>query len=141
MSQKGVPQGSVLGSLFYIIYANDLVKTVKNCKIALYAYDTELYTSHKNFDVTIWNLQNNIDSLSTWCVTNGIRANTDKTKVMIFGSSCTLARLPTPELSFAGMPLQIVTSYKYLGLTLDNQLCQGNTYGLQGDDVTHLGIW
>ena len=41
---KDVPQGSVLGPLFYIVYANDLVNIVKHCKVALYADDTVLYT-------------------------------------------------------------------------------------------------
>ena len=43
----GVPQGSVLGPLFYIVYANDLAGIVKNCKIAMYADDTVLYIASK----------------------------------------------------------------------------------------------
>ena len=43
---QGVPQGSVLGPLFYILYANDIVDTVKYCKIALYADDTVLYSAN-----------------------------------------------------------------------------------------------
>ena len=58
---QGVPQGSVLGPLFYIAYANDLSKIVKHCKRAMYADDTVLYTSHKNFDVSIRDLQEDID--------------------------------------------------------------------------------
>ena len=37
---QGVPQGSVLGPLFYILYANDIVSIIKNCRVALYADDT-----------------------------------------------------------------------------------------------------
>ena len=58
---QGVPQGSVLGPPFYIAYANDLSKILKHCKRAMYADDTVLYTSHKNFDVSIRDLQEDID--------------------------------------------------------------------------------
>ena len=61
---QGVPQGSVLGLLFYIVYANDLAKTVKNCKISMYADDTVLYTSNKNFGVSVRYLQEDADSLN-----------------------------------------------------------------------------
>ena len=64
---QGVPQGSVLGPLFYIVYANDLSKIVKKCKIAMFADDTVLYTSNKNVDVSVANLQEDIDSLAEWC--------------------------------------------------------------------------
>ena len=119
---QGVPQGSVLGPLFYIVYANDLAKIVKHCRLAMYADDTVLYTSHKDFDVSVRDLQEDIDSLALWCRTNGITANTDKTKVMVFGSKCSLAKLPNFEIKFGNVPLQTVSSYKYLGLTLDSQL-------------------
>ena len=123
---QGVPQGSVLGPLFYIIYANDLSNIVKNCEIALYADDTVLYTSSKNFDVSVNKLQEDIDSLSHWCKENGIMANTDKTKIMFFGSNNSLAKVPPFEIKFGDVPLQTVTSYTYLGISLDNSL----TYNL-----------
>ena len=119
---QGVPQGSVLGPLFYIVYANDLAKAVKNCKIAMYADDTVLYTSNKDFGTSVRHLQEDIDSLNVWCGANGINANTDKTKVMIFGTKCTLGKLAPFELKFGTDVLQLVSSYKYLGLTLDGQL-------------------
>ena len=45
---QGVPQGSVLGPLFYIIYAYDISKYILNCKMALYADDMVLFVSDKN---------------------------------------------------------------------------------------------
>ena len=119
---QGVPQGSVLGPLFYIIYANDIAQLVKHCKLALYADDTVLYTSNRNFEVSVLNLQRDINSLANWCETNGIQANTDRTKVMVFGSKHSLAQIPSFDIKFGDTPLQSVTSYKYLGLTLDAQL-------------------
>ena len=49
-------------------------------------------------------------------------ANTDKTKILTFGSSGTLEILPPTEVKFGNLPIESVTSYKYLGITLDNQL-------------------
>ena len=119
---QGVPQGSVLGPLFYIVYANDIAQTIKHCKLVMYADDTVLYTSHINFDVSVTHLQDDIDSLADWCVANGIKANTDKTKVMVFGSKCSLAKTPPFEVKFGDVTLQKVSSYRYLGLNLDAQL-------------------
>ena len=119
---QGVPQGSVLGPLFYIIYANDIINTVKHCKVALYADDTVLFTASNNFQKSVISMQKDIDALSVWCNTNGIKANTEKTKVMVFGSSSRLKLVPEFTLQFGGTPLQQVSSYKYLGITLDGQL-------------------
>ena len=119
---QGVPQGSVLGPLFYIIYANDIVDTVKNCKIALYADDTVLYTAQANFADSVSKMQADMEALTTWCNNNGIMANTHKTKVMAFGSPSRLKALPNFEITFNGSPLQQVLSYKYLGVTLDSYL-------------------
>ena len=119
---QGVPQGSVLGPLFYIMYANDISKTVKNCEVALYADDTVLFTANRDFDVSINSLQEDINALAGWCCNNGIRANTEKTKVMVFGSPNKLKKLQEFQITFGTALLQTVTSYKYLGVTLDGQL-------------------
>ena len=121
---QGVPQGSVLGPLFYIVYANDLSNVVKNCKFVLYADDTVLYISGKDIGAVVKKLQEDIDAVANWCAINGITANTEKTKVMIFGSRNTLANasLSDVNVKFGDAPLQLVTSYSYLGVTLDNQL-------------------
>ena len=123
---QGVPQGSVLGPLFYIVYANDLSKIVKNCEIALYADDTVLFTANNDFARSVANLQSDLVSLNRWCESNGIKANTDKTKVMVFGSALETNKLPQFDILLDKVPLQVVSTYKYLGVNLDNQL----TYNL-----------
>ena len=119
---QGVPQGSVLGPLFYIIYANDLSKLVKSCRIAMYADDTVLYTANKDFGKSVSDLQADLNLLSHWCDLNGIKANTDKTKIMVFGSQSVQNKLPPFTIRLGDTPLQSVLSYKYLGITLDTQL-------------------
>ena len=97
---QGVPQGSVLGPLFYIIYANDISKIIKHCEISMYADDTVLYISDYNYDTAARKMQDDINSLSTWCLANNIMANTDKTKTMVFGTPHILANLPPYEIKF-----------------------------------------
>ena len=120
--KQGVPQGLILGPLFYIIYANDLTELIKNCHIALYADDTVLYTAHRDFATSVTKMQADIDSLAGWCHCNGINVNTDKTKLMTFGSTRSLTKLPLYDITYEGYPIQKVLSYKYLGMTLDNKL-------------------
>ena len=55
----------MLGPLFYIIYANDIVDTVKNCKIALYVDDTVLYTAQANFADSVSKMQADMEALTT----------------------------------------------------------------------------
>ena len=128
---QGVPQGSVLRPLFYIMYANDISKIVKKCGVAMYADDTVLFTANPDFDKAVSGLQSDINAMNTWCSGNGIMANTDKTKIIVFGSSNVLSKVPEPVICMNNVPLQVVASYKYLGVTLDNQL----SYNLHVDKL------
>ena len=122
---QGVPQGSVLGPLFYILYANDIVNVIKHCKLALYADDTVLYTACSNHEVSERKMKKDFLAPSRWCNSNGIRMNTDKTKLMWIGSAKKLKDLPQVTVNVDGSLLQSATSYKYLGVTLDAQLNYG----------------
>ena len=128
---QGVTQGSVLGPLFYIVYANDLEDVIRHCKVALYADDTVLYTSNKNFELSVSYMQSDINSISNWCDTNGIFINSEKTKVMVLGSKNTLKQIPSLEVKLGSAQLKQVSTYKYLGITIDCQL----NYGLHVNKI------
>ena len=119
---QGVPQGSVLGPLFYMIYANDIADTVKYSQTALYADDTVLYLASPNFGRAVKGIQKDVDVLSSWCKKNGIQMNVDKIKVMTFGNKKKIERLAPFEIMVDEAPLKIASQYKYLGMTLDGQL-------------------
>ena len=113
---QGVQQGSVLGPLVYILYANDVVNVVKNCNIASYADDTVLYTASDNFDISVSKIRCDISAMSGWCLKNGISMNTDKTKLMLFvNSKKKIAKLTEISIQVDNVPLHTVTNYKYPG--------------------------
>ena len=119
---QGVPQGSVLGPLFYIIYANDVARVIKNCSVAMYADDTVLYTANTDFTVSLAKMQEDVKSLSIWCEINGISMNVDKTCTMLFGAPKRIRDLPPFEIRVGDTAVKQVQNYKYLGVTLDSQL-------------------
>ena len=118
---QGVPQGSILGPLFYILYANDIPNHVK-CKLALYADDTVLYTSSLDPAIIQSELQRDLDNLACWCNLNSLTINVKKTKIMTFGSKKSREKLGELNVSFNGTDLEHVGSFNYLGVKLDQVL-------------------
>ena len=80
----GVPQGSVLGPLLFLIYINDLNQAIKFCKVHHFADDTNLL--HFNKSVAKLNKLVNLDmkNLTVWLNANKISLNVDKTELVIF---------------------------------------------------------
>ena len=78
----GVPQGSILGPLYFVIYVNDLLeKFIGNCvQITLYADDTVLYVSHECPRRTSDLLNEGLHLLSQWCQESKLTINVKKTK-------------------------------------------------------------
>ena len=114
----GVPQGSILGPLFFLIYINDLQGILGNTNFHLYADDTVIYCMNENIELAEIELQAVLDKFSKWCKINALTINTNKTKTMIFGSRHKLKNIIKPELKINDEILQLVPTYKYLGVNL-----------------------
>ena len=82
----GVPQGSILGPLFFILYVNDVKKYIGEDGIGLYADDTVLFTHKPNWLLAQNDLQAKLDRLVEWSKKNEFTINSQKTKFMVFGS-------------------------------------------------------
>ena len=80
----GMPQGSVLGPLLFILYTNDLPNTLTVSKSILFADDTTIYYSHSNLNTLYTNLNKDLQILNDWFKTNKLSLNVSKTQYMIF---------------------------------------------------------
>ena len=90
----GVPQGSILGSLLFLLHFNESVKTLLHSKIIKYDDDTVLYVSHKNITVIEKLLNEDFTRFCSWLEDNELIINLKKgkTELMIFGTSIRLSR-------------------------------------------------
>ena len=120
----GVPQGSILGPLLFLIFINDLPLHIDNVLTYLYADDTTLYCTGRSQACTEQQLQAAFYKLSNWCKQNGMLINTAKTKVMLFTTPQKHIHLNenTLKLTLNNEILTVVTSDKILGIHIDNNL-------------------
>ena len=118
----GVPQGSILGPLLFIIYINDLVKCIKTCKVQLYADDTVLYCSNTSIKSIELALNSDLVNLYNWMCQNKLSVNCNKTVCMLLGSKHMLSKEHTLNLILNNLPIEQVNQYKYLGLLVDERI-------------------
>ena len=118
----GVPQESVLGPMFFILYVNDMLNSVVHAKVQLYADDTVIYCSGNSTEEVVAKLQPDLDKFSKWCGSNKLTLNVKKTKLMSFGTRERVKKTKGVKVYINGKQLQHVPTYKYLGMVLDSTL-------------------
>ena len=82
--ESGVPQGSVLGPLLFLLYINDLPKVVKHSSIKLFADDTKIYRKSTSLDDREL-LQEDLNEISKWCNTWHLSLNLEKCVAVYLG--------------------------------------------------------
>ena len=121
---SGVPQGSTLGPLFFLLYINDLPLHLSNNTHAdLFADDAALYTSNKTLTNIENNLQDSIIRADKWCQKNSMVLHPGKTKCMLI-TTRQKYQLSHPKLALKlnENNIEQVKCHKMLGLTIDSEL-------------------
>ena len=129
----GVPQGSILGPLLFIIYMNDIYEASKSFHAILYADDTSLYSSLGFFNVNLTGnnsdkhtlsikINNELSSIQEWLNIDKLSLNVNKTKYMIFHNYQQDIKSCIPDVRINSQSIERVSEFNFLGLTVDEYL-------------------
>ena len=119
----GIPQGSILGPLMFILYINDLPVHLHQLSIHMYADDTIIYFISEDLNAVKQTINNELNNFSQWCKDNRLIINANKTHSMLFCSYQKRRFLPNSlDLTIDGEVIDSLNSDKLLGVNLDQNL-------------------
>lgn len=118
---QGVPQGSILGPLLFLLFINDLPNVLTATDCILYADDTTIFTYANNVDELQRNINVDLHNISSWCRMNMLRINPSKTVFIVFHSFPTvLSKSISVRLDDNLIPMSDSTTF--LGVVLDRHM-------------------
>ncbi len=119
----GVPQGSILGPILFLLFINDLPNEVKQCITNLYADDCMIYVSTESIDDLKCDLQSDLNNVQQWFTNNRLTINTKKSCVMPVGNkNKTNVISKALNVKIDDQVLNLCHDVKYLGVTIDEHL-------------------
>ncbi len=118
--KHGVPQGSILGPLLFLLYINDIANCSSILSFYLFADDTTIFFSHKNFQTLQQTINNELAHVSNWLIANKLSLNVGKSNALVFHRKNSNA--PPLDIKINGLPIDEKEYAKYLGILIDNKL-------------------
>ncbi len=116
----GVPQGSVLGPVLFILNIDDICKISEWLSFALFADDTNAFCSGENMQQLLEVITTEMVKLKLWFDVNKLSLNMNKTKLMLFGNCEINTQV---QIIIDGVNIERVYEIKFLGVILDHKLC------------------
>lgn len=121
LNEIGIQQGSIKGPLYFILYINDLIKSLKWCKMRLFADDSLVYLRTKNIEEGIEKINSDLNILYNIINQNKLMLNIEKTKSMIITNKKSIDKTQI-KIKINNIVLENVTNMKYLGIIIDDGL-------------------
>ena len=120
--KRGVPQGSNLGPLLFLIYVNDFKNCLKYGNSIMFADDTSVFFQNKNYHSLYANAQQDLQNIDQWMIANKLSINASKTKCMLFRSTKSKTPPSDQSISLRKLDIEQVSSLKFLGVHIDEHL-------------------
>ena len=123
---RGVPQGSILGPILFLLYTADITHTIRDCRFHLYADDLQVYTTfnHNETPDAVCRLNQDLNRIAEWSDRNGLVLNPLKSKFMVLGSrnQVNLIKNHNPQVKVGNNNIVLVNEARNLGVVMDERL-------------------
>ena len=115
----GMPQGSCLGPLLFLLYNNDLYLNLEHTQVILFADNTTIYMGHRNLNYLSWCLEQDMNNVNDWFLANKLTLNINKSSCVLFNKNKSKASL---SIKINNNPVPQHSQVKFLGVWLDENL-------------------
>jgi hypothetical protein len=131
----GIPQGSILGPLLFLVYINDLTYAVSYGNSILFADDTNILYQHHNLSELEQITNMELEILHKWFAANKLSLNVSKTKYMIFHKK-TSSNFPDLNINIYSNTIERVSCIKFLGVVLNENLTWMDHITFKGNKIS-----
>ena len=122
----GVPQGSILSPLLFLLYINDICGSSRLLRFILYADDTNIFYSGENLDQLCAIVNGELRGVMQWFNTNRLSVNLKKTNFVMFGSPSKIGKLRKCGIFLDNINISRTNTAKFLGVIIDETLSWKN---------------
>ena len=139
----GVPQGSILGPLLFLLYVNDLQHSSQILTPIMFADDTNLFYSHKDLKILFQVINEELVKTNNWFKANKLSLNADKTKYTFFHKASVSDNIPLklPVLKINNCVIKRENAIKFLGVIIDENLTwKTHIHEVQNKVSKNLGV-